>query len=265
MTIQSTTQPKNVISRKYRRHIKLKQVEQQAKTYGYTHTHVVDALVVQTTQEMLVFFAKGVVVHWYVDTAQMNIDELLPPREEATLSFLPTERYAVEYGDTFKIDEGSMTLDRTDGSLLVALSHALARSVQIDFDEHSVSRLLGAIDSIQKNMRIKGRIGKSHKEIRKLIGQVLETKYNLSTYAQVNDNPELLWEDNSLHPYFVRLSQELDLADRWDVLQEKTRFLEDMLGILRDEINTKQSHFLEWTIVLLIVFEIVLYALEKAV
>lgn len=264
MTIQTTGQSNNVISRKYRRHIKLKQVEQQAKKYGYTHTHIGDALVVQPSHEMLVFFAKGVVVHWYTDSPQVNVEELVPGSEEdAPLAYQPTERYMIEYGSEFKIDEGTITLDKTDGSLLVALSHALARSVQIDFDEHSVSRLLNVIDSIQENMRTKGRIGRSRKQIRKLIGQVLETKYNLSTYAQVNDNPELLWEDSTLQPYFVRLSQELELSDRWDVLEEKTRFLEDMLSILRDEVNTKQSHLLEWGIIWLIIFEIVLYFLEK--
>ncbi|MBC7074462.1 hypothetical protein H5T58_03745, partial [Candidatus Parcubacteria bacterium] len=61
---------------------------------------------------------------------------------------------------------------------------------------------------------------------------------------------------------YDKLSVELDLPDRFDVLNEKIKFLSDHHKILLDFISNQRSHFLELIIIILILIELLIFFFE---
>jgi uncharacterized Rmd1/YagE family protein len=101
------------------------------------------------------------------------------------------------------------------------------------------------------------------KEIKKLIGSIVQLQFTVSTAGLAEDRPDMFWDEPRLAQFYTKTAVYLELDDRWNVLSEKLDSLHKMTELLRDEVNTRQSHALEWVIILLIVFEIVWAFFDK--
>jgi uncharacterized Rmd1/YagE family protein len=76
--------------------------------------------------------------------------------------------------------------------------------------------------------------------------------------VQIDDTPELLWDRPDLERLFARLRDEFEILERFTALNRKleliSRTVETALGL----VQARRSLRVEWYIVLLIVFEIML-------
>lgn len=255
-----------VVAKKISHHVKLKQLEQSARGQELETKYLSESLVICDSNTIYICFSSGIVVQWATNELK-NLPKFIISHYEESITdtdfFDITEKYTIQYSDQFSIENGIIILNEKTLEILVSISHALARSVQIEYDEQSIHSLLIEMKHIPEQLQKTGHVRGRNKDIRRMIGTVLQTKHNISTFGIADDHPELLWEDDTLRKYYRITAQDLELNDRRTVLSEKISFLEDMLSILRDEIHTKHGHLLEWAIVLLIIFEIFLYFLEK--
>lgn len=247
----------NVNAKKIAGHISLKNIKKKAQLQGMQSKLFPEALVIQWADQIAVFFSRGVLVEWTSQPQSEGRAEKLI--EDALNEHHTTEEYNLEHGESFAVNNDTLTIDRWDTDVLVVISHALARSVQIDYDDIVVNKLLSRTGSLPTSLKTTGKIRMSERRIRKMIGSLLESKHALNTFSQVDDHPELLWDDPSLRQYYRLVATDLELKDRWSVVQNKVSTVEETLDILRDEVNTKHGHFLEIVIILLFVFDILVY------
>jgi uncharacterized Rmd1/YagE family protein len=94
------------------------------------------------------------------------------------------------------------------------------------------------------------------------IGDILSVKQRTISHLSLFDKPETTWERPEIERLYNKLYFEFELPDRFDILNEKIRFLSDHNKILLDFISTQRSNFLEMIIIALILIEILIFIFE---
>lgn len=72
------------------------------------------------------------------------------------------------------------------------------------------------------------------------------------------DKPNILWENEDAERLYNQLSFILELKDRFEIVEHKLTNLKEDISMALDLFNHKHSEFLEWIIIGLIGFEIVM-------
>ena len=88
------------------------------------------------------------------------------------------------------------------------------------------------------------------------IGQALLVHHRMSGRVEVEEKPDVLWDNPQLERLHARLVDEYELKERATALSRKLRVIDETTHALTDLIDTERSIRLEATIVLLIVVEI---------
>lgn len=248
-----------ITTRRFGRSLRVAQLKALAESEGIRLQRYPDAHVMRTQSGLLVFFISGIVVEWAAETsfefvqahADNLFDDLLPQQYEQQFSYRVVPR------GKFSIDLDVVTVPANQESIMVSISHATARSVQLEYNELLVGHVLERIAPVPQALKTKGKIGWSSTKIRKMIGLVVEAKYNVNTFGLSEDNPELLWDQPELATYYRSMGQYLELHERWTALSAKIAFLDSTLSVLRDESNARHSSVLEWIIIWLIIIEVI--------
>lgn len=247
-----------IATRRFGRSLRLAQLKALAEREGIRLQRYPDAHVMRTESGLLVFFISGIVVEWAAETgfefvqthAADLFDDLLPQQHEQKFSYkvVPRGKFSIEFD--------VVTVPANQESIMVSISHATARSVQLEYNELLVSNVLEHIAPVPHALKTKGKIGWSRTKIRKMIGLVVEAQHNVNTFGLSDDHPELLWDQPELATYYRSMGQYLELHERWSTLSVKISFLGSTLSVLRDESNARHAHVLEWIIIWLIVIEV---------
>ena len=90
------------------------------------------------------------------------------------------------------------------------------------------------------------------------LGSALSIEQQMVGRVQIDDTPEVLWDRPDLERLFARLRDEFEILERFTALNRKlelvARTVETALGL----IQARRSLRVEWYVVILIVFEIIL-------
>src|SRR5262249_24597771 len=92
----------------------------------------------------------------------------------------------------------------------------------------------------------------------RLIGQALLVHHRMSGRVQVEEKPDVLWDRSDLERVYARLADEYELKERASALRHKLKVIEETTRALTDIIDTERSVRLEWTMIALIVVEVLL-------
>lgn len=76
------------------------------------------------------------------------------------------------------------------------------------------------------------------------------------------DKPNILWDNEEAEHLYNQMAAILELKDRFEIVQYKLSCLREDLNMAVDLFNHKHSEFLEWIIIILIAFEIVMGLIE---
>jgi uncharacterized Rmd1/YagE family protein len=83
-------------------------------------------------------------------------------------------------------------------------------------------------------------------------------QHRVSGRVAVAEKPDVVWDRPDLDRLYTRLEDEYELKERAIALSRKLAVISDTAEVLTDMIDTKRSLRLEFIIVLLILFEIVI-------
>jgi uncharacterized Rmd1/YagE family protein len=81
----------------------------------------------------------------------------------------------------------------------------------------------------------------------------------------VSDKPDVLWDRPDLERLYLRLTEEFETADRYEAVEAKLNLIGRTIQTAIDLVQSRRSLRVEWYIVILIVFEIVLTLYEMFV
>lgn len=207
--------------------------------------------------EVCFLFKNGTVVSWNNDAVftllEKHKEVIFEPLSKKPVS----EQFSYRFDhDTFDIVDDVFIVPHNDMKALMSISYAVAKSLQMEDSEQQVMDVSKRVMNLPTELADTGHTKLRAKEIKKLIGSIVQLQFTVSTAGLAEDRPDMFWDEPRLAQYYTKTAVYLELDDRWNVLSEKLDSLHKMTELLRDEVNTRQSHALEWVIIVLIVFEI---------
>jgi uncharacterized Rmd1/YagE family protein len=161
------------------------------------------------------------------------------------------------------IGNGLIALKAADDERLLLVAEALAVSVALAHDERRIARAYDRIEPMTAALK-QGRLGGGRRsELVAEMGEALSLQQRLAGRVDLDDKPDVLWDHPGLERFWARLVDEYDLTSRNRAIGRKLGVIRDAAETIRDMLATRTSHRLEWYIVVLILFEIVLSLSEK--
>jgi len=112
-----------------------------------------------------------------------------------------------------------------------------------------------------------GRSPSNRRQLLRTIGQALLVHHRMSGRVQVEEKPDILWDQPEFERLYARLEDEYELKERAAALARKLRVIDETARALTDIMDTTRSVRLEAAIVALIVVEVLVtfYQLFKGV
>ncbi len=173
-----------------------------------------------------------------------------PETEEVEITVNPEGRDGVKPGG---INFEAGTLER-----LQLVADILSKSVLLALYEARVSGEFDRVEPLAGELEQKGRIPGQQRALLKNVGAMLLIEQRMVGRAEVSEKPELLWDHPNLEGLYVRLQDEFELIERHQGLERKLNLVAHTAQSMLELLSSRHSLRVEWYIVILIVFEILL-------
>ncbi|UZJ51114.1 hypothetical protein CBS101457_000434 [Exobasidium rhododendri] len=167
--------------------------------------------------------------------------------------------YSRIYNDVITLRRGSSYMTK------LSLSHALAQSTKISFFEGVIDNTIDTTKDIPQSIAESGKIGLPPVEIMKQIGHLFILRMNIHLVGSIVDSPEIFWAQPDLEPLYSAARSYLEIPQRIDLLNARVEVLQDMLQLLKDQVTSSHSEWLEIIVIILILLEIVLGVLTMVI
>jgi required for meiotic nuclear division protein 1 len=191
--------------------------------------------------------------HFLADIARLVSDPLPSPvREQANVDIVPDA--PIEHID----GDGTIVLTEISAERLQVVADVLAKELVLEHYEVRIAAVFDRVEPLAGRLRQSGRHDFSTTDLLTQIGDVLLTKHRMVGRAEVVEKPEVLWNQPNLEGLFGRLEREYEIRERSRALERKLEVIGDTAETLLDLVHTRRSLRVEWYIVALIVFELLL-------
>lgn len=147
----------------------------------------------------------------------------------------------------------SMSVER-----LQIVASVLSKSLVLAMYETRVAQNFARIEPLARNLERTGRIGGNSSELLKHIGAMLLSEQMMVGSVEISEKPDMLWDHPGLEGLYLRLEGEFEIRERYAVLERKLNLISRTVQTVAELLHSKLALRLEWAIVLLIVFEVLL-------
>lgn len=213
-----------------------------------------------------VLFRYGVVVLFGVPiTAELRFVESLKPLLSNAYATPEVEELEIHCGMTsLGVQSGAVSLDTLSLEKLQVIADALSKNLVLSLYEKKVAGEFDKIEPLAQELATHGKVSGGSKQLLSKIGHMLLIEHRMVGRAEIGDKPETLWDFPHLEGLYASLEDEFELIERQSALDRKLGLISDTAQTLADVWDNKQLHKLEWYVIGLILFEIVLSLSERA-
>lgn len=207
-----------------------------------------------------VLFRYGVVVLFGVSEPEEAkfVDSLKPLLTNSYYS-AETEDLDIHCGmSSIGVQSGAVSLDEVTLESLQIIADALSKNLVLSLYEKKVAGEFDKIEPLAQELAMRGKVSGGSKKLLSKIGHMLLIEHRMVGRAEIGDKPETLWNFPHLEGLYASLEDEFELIERQSALDRKLGLISDTAQTLADVWDNKQLHKLEWYVIALILFEIVL-------
>ncbi|MCX6987186.1 MAG: RMD1 family protein [Chlamydiae bacterium] len=209
------------------------------------------------------YFSYGVIVCWgFSDSEEKEIIVDAKDFEREANTKIELDEFTFTFGEHMRIEEDEIILHNKNVLTKLAISHGLAQSVKLTTFEEVIQKTIDVTKHLPSELAIKGKIGLSRKEISQKMGALFIERNFINLHSETLDTPEFFWDYPELEPFYRKTAHYLDVSKRVEVLNKRLTVVHELFEILSDELKHQHSSRLEWTIIVLIVIEVVLAVLR---
>ncbi len=206
------------------------------------------------------FFSYGALVCWGLDEKQeLHTQTELRAFEQQPLELIEDDVFDYHYGTLAKIEDDEIILPDREIVTKLAFSHGLAQSVKLGVFERTIRKTIHLTKELPELLAQQGSIKLSRKDIRRMMGRLFIDRSSVNLHQELLDTPEFFWEHSDLESYYDLVAHYLDRERRVSVLNQRLLILQELFDMLAAELNHQHSSRLEWTIIWLIVIEVLLH------
>lgn len=223
-----------------------------------------DSMLFRLESGTAVVFRYGAVV--FLGASQADQDGFV-----AELEPMVVDRYPRPETESAELAFGSAPRDATDGELAIPntntetlqiVADVFAKSAALAHYETAIARAFEQIEPLAIRLEEEGRADRRSARVVRHIARALLTQHHLVARVEVTEKPELLWERPELELLHLKLAEEYELKDRELALERKLALVSRTAETLLELLQHKRSLRVEWYIVALIGFEILLSLYE---
>ena len=161
-------------------------------------------------------------------------------------------------GDTDAVNTtGPIQIRDLSPARFLVIADALAKSVALARDERELNAVFDVIEPFAAQLARTGRPPFHRRAMLRLIGQALLAQHRVSGRVAVEEKPDVLWDRPDLERLYARLEDEYEIKERGEALKRKLNVIVETAHALTDIIDADRATRLEWTIVALILLELV--------
>ncbi|KAB2888384.1 MAG: RMD1 family protein [Desulfobulbaceae bacterium] len=160
------------------------------------------------------------------------------------------------------VDSSIITLQNIDITKLQIIADALAKSVVLGHYETTIKRSFDRVEPLASKLQLGKTYGHQSRTLLNHIGDVLMIQVRMVGRVEVSEKPELLWELPQYERLYADLEDNYELRERHLAIERKLELVSRTAETLFDLLHNKRSLRVEWYIVILIVFEILLTLYE---
>ncbi|KAF9953410.1 hypothetical protein BGZ72_005453 [Mortierella alpina] len=210
------------------------------------------------------YFDYGVVVIWgMTEQEESRLLQELSKFEEEKLDDedVETEEFSYHYNSQYqpRIYNDVITLKNAGNYMIkLTISHAIAQSVKMTLFEGLIENTINATKNIPQTMAETGKVPMSRTQITKKIGQLFIMRINVNLVSNILDTPEIFWSEPSFQPLYSAIRGYLEIGQRVELLNQRTAVISDLLDMLKEHLTSSHGEQLEWIVIILIFFEIVI-------
>jgi uncharacterized Rmd1/YagE family protein len=205
-------------------------------------------------------FRSGAVVFFGVDTvAQERFLHDLAPRIHGRYATQESERATIRLADADAVEPDALILKESSIDRLQVIAEILAKSVVLARNEQEIGAAFDSIEPLAGQMKRSPRkLPWRHSDLVRHIGEAMLVEHQLVDRAEVLEKPELLWDRPDLDRLYARLEDEYEIRERHLVLESKLSLVTTAARTMLELNQARRSLNVEYYIVALIVFEIVI-------
>jgi required for meiotic nuclear division protein 1 len=194
-----------------------------------------------------------------IEGLKQHLDQL---KEQPQLRF--REDYQLEINPTIEpsITNDSAIMPEFKQELLEIICFVIAKSVALERIEEHVDAVFDEV-GVMINRLGQGVLELSDKQLAKLASSVLGFKYTSIAHIMVLDKPESTWDDAEADRFYLTISNLFELRPRYQEIKHKAETLLDVTDVFSTLSHARRSARLEWIIIILIAFEIVMALWQK--
>ena len=164
----------------------------------------------------------------------------------------------IEPGSPESVNGGVAFIENTAVGRLQVISDVLSKSALLSLYEKKVDSEFDRIEPFATEMDRSGYLPGQSKELRKKVGAMLLVEQRMVGRAAITEKPDILWDNPGLEGLFVRLEGEFEIKERHTAIDRKLSLISSTVHTVLELVSSKHSLRVEWYIVILILFEILL-------
>ncbi|MHC0038289.1 RMD1 family protein [Pseudoneobacillus sp. C159] len=143
------------------------------------------------------------------------------------------------------------------------ISTVLAKSVALEKTEEQLGKILDKLETMIDRLE-KGKMRVGNKELARTMSKIVRHEYNTIAYIMILDKPDVTWTSTVARDFYDQMMEFFELNDRYKILKSKTEILYNIMDGFSTISHSIRGLFVEWIIVILILFEIILTLLGIA-
>ncbi|MEX6700624.1 RMD1 family protein [Peribacillus frigoritolerans] len=222
---------------------------------------------VDESQQVLVFSFGSIVFINYSHEDEIKAFSSFIHSFEPDIDLVNVDRYTDDYSLHFSKTEN---INLTDEYVVVPkyeffypelISTILAKSVALEKTEEQLGKIHDKLEAMIDRLE-KGKLRIGNKELARTTAKIVRHEYNTLAYIMILDKPDITWTSSIAGEFYDRMLEFFELNDRYKILKSKTEILYNIMDGFSNISHSIRGLFVEWIIVILIVFEILLTILE---
>lgn len=225
-----------------------------------------ECILFKTPKGSQVFVFKfGSLVAWDVCESEV-INTILPMFENCMLNQYKVQSEDLDYVDLVEGDKTSyVTRDEiiclnSDPQIklldMLAFSYGISRSTRLAVLEKAVENHISLTRTTIQKLAEGKKISVDSRSATKLSGRLLLLRGKLNLYSELVETPDIYWSEPRLEKIHNKISNELDVHTRINVLNRKLDYLADESHALVEILTHNTEKILELIIIYLIVIEV---------
>ncbi len=178
-----------------------------------------------------------------------------------------TPRFSDEYtlhirsGSTMFVNNDSATLPAYSPVFRDIISFVIAKSVALERIEERLDQVFDEIESFLTRLE-QGWLTITDKRLARMASSILSFKYASLAHVMVLDKPDSTWDSEQADQLYLTLANIFELSQRYSEIRHKSETLLDITQVFTSLSHARRASRLEWTIIILIFIEIVIFLYE---